>query len=49
MYITAYLAGAPEGQATVPFAMGTGTDNYRRTADGWKVTSRTFTPHFLRE
>ena len=49
MYITAYLAGAPEGQTTVPFAMGTGTDHYRRTADGWKVTSRTFTPHFLRE
>jgi len=49
MYITAYLAGAREGQGTLPFAMGTGTDTYRRTVGGWKVTSRTFTPHFLRE
>ena len=49
MYVTAYLAGAPKGQGTVPFAMGLGTDHYRRTSEGWKVASRTFTPHFLRE
>ena len=49
MYVTAYLPGAPAGQATVPFAMGQGTDHYRRTTDGWKVASRTFTPHFLRD
>ena len=47
MYVTAYLAGAQQG--TVPFAMGLGTDHYRRTSEGWKVASRTFTPHFLRE
>ena len=47
MYVTAYLAGAQQG--TVPFAMGLGTDRYRRTSEGWKVASRTFTPHFLRE
>jgi hypothetical protein len=48
MYITAYLAGANDGQATLPFAMGRGTDHYRRTADGWKVASRIFEPYFLR-
>ena len=49
MYITAYLAAAPDGQGTLPFAMGLGTDHYRRTADGWKVTSRAFVPYFMRE
>lgn len=49
MYITAYLDGAPAGQQTLPFAMGIGTDHYRRTPGGWKVTSRTFEPYFLRE
>ncbi len=48
MYITAYLAGAPDGQATLPFAMGLGTDRYQRTAAGWRVTSRTFEPYFVR-
>ncbi|KQP56105.1 nuclear transport factor 2 family protein [Agreia sp. Leaf283] len=46
MYITAYLA-TPEKEDTTPFAMGRGTDNYRRTASGWKVTSRIFEPYFL--
>jgi len=49
MYITAYLANASEGGETVPFAMGRGTDRYRRTASGWKVTSRIFEPYFLRK
>jgi len=48
MYVTAYLAGAPEGQATLPFAMGLGTDRYQRTATGWRVASRIFEPYFLR-
>jgi len=48
MYTTAYLAGAPNGQETLPFAMGRGTDTYRRTPEGWKVASRTFEPYFLR-
>jgi hypothetical protein len=49
MYITAYLDGAPAGQRTLPFAMGLGTDHYRRTSNGWKVASRGFNPYFLRE
>ncbi|QHC60999.1 nuclear transport factor 2 family protein [Rathayibacter sp. VKM Ac-2760] len=49
MYITAYLDGAPAGQRTLPFAMGLGTDHYRRTSNGWKVASRGFDPYFLRE
>jgi hypothetical protein len=48
MYVTAYLAST-SGQATTPFAMGRGTDRYRRTANGWTVTSRIFEPYFLRE
>jgi len=49
MYVTAYLAGTSEQEDTTPFAMGRGTDQYHRTADGWKVTSRTFEPYFLRK
>ena len=49
MYVTAYLAGPPETDDTLPFAMGRGTDHYRRTASGWKVASRIFEPHFLRK
>jgi len=49
MYVTAYLAGTREKDRTTPFAMGRGTDHYRRTATGWKVTSRIFEPYFLRE
>ena len=49
MYVTAYLAGSPDSDDTLPFAMGRGTDHYRRTFDGWKVTSRIFEPHFLRQ
>jgi len=48
MYVTAYLASTPEKDDTAPFAMGRGTDHYRRTAGGWKVTSRIFEPYFLR-
>lgn len=48
VYITAYLAGAPDGLATVPFAVGVCTDRYRRTEQGWKVESRIFEPYFLR-
>ena len=48
MYITAYLDGAREAQETLPFAMGRGTDHYRRTEAGWKVASRVFEPYFLR-
>ena len=49
MYITAYLGPALAELRTLPFAMGLGTDRYRRTPGGWKVTSRTFEPYFLRE
>lgn len=49
MYITAYLANPSETNNTLPFAMGRGTDHYRRTDSGWKVTSRIFEPHFLRD
>jgi len=49
MYVTAYLAGSPGTNDTIPFAMGRGTDHYRRTASGWKVASRIFEPHFLRK
>ena len=48
MYITAYLSGTAGKDDTTPFAMGRGTDQYRRTASGWKVTSRIFEPYFLR-
>jgi hypothetical protein len=48
VYVTAYLAGAPEGMATLPFAMGVCTDHYLRTEDGWKVVSRVFEPSFMR-
>ena len=48
MYVTAYL-GDSSGQETTPFAMGRGTDHYRRTSDGWKLTSRIFEPYFLRK
>lgn len=48
-YVTAYLPGAPAGQATLPFAVGQCTDHYRRTAEGWKVASRVFEPYFLRD
>lgn len=47
-YVTAYLAGAPEGQETLPFAMGQVTDHYQRTADGWRFDSRVFDPYFMR-
>ncbi|QII00235.1 SnoaL-like domain-containing protein [Rhodococcoides fascians A21d2] len=49
MYVTAYLDGAPTGQGTLPFAMGLGTDHYRRSCHGWKVASRNFEPYFLRK
>lgn len=50
MYVTAYLPADPGGMAeTTPFAMGRGTDHYRRTPSGWKVASRIFEPYFLRE
>jgi hypothetical protein len=48
MYITAYLPGAAEGDVTLPFVMGRGTDHYRRTPEGWKIASRVFEPYFLR-
>lgn len=48
VYITAYLPGAAEGLATLPFTMGVCTDRYLRTAEGWKIESREFEPHFLR-
>lgn len=48
MYITAYLADRPGEPQTTPFAVGRGTDHYRRTASGWKVVSRIFEPYFLR-
>ena len=48
MYITAYLANPSATENTLPFAMGRGTDHYRRTDNGWKVTSRIFEPYFLR-
>ncbi|MEU4143009.1 nuclear transport factor 2 family protein [Streptomyces parvulus] len=48
-YVTAYLPGAPAGQATLPFAMGLCTDRYTHTPQGWKVTSRVFEPFFLRD
>ena len=48
LYVTAFLPGAPEGQATLPFAMGQCTDRYVRTADGWKIESRVFQPFFTR-
>ena len=47
MYVTAYVPGST-GNETLPFAVGRGTDHYRRTASGWKVSSRIFEPHFLR-
>jgi hypothetical protein len=48
VYITAFLPGAAEGLATLPFAMGVCTDEYQRIAQAWKVKSRTFAPHFMR-
>ena len=48
LYVTAYLPGAADGQATLPFAMGQCTDRYVRTTDGWRIESRVFHPFFLR-
>lgn len=48
LYVTAYLPGAPEGQATLPLVMGQRTDQYVRTPDGWKIESRVFQPFFQR-
>ncbi|MBV2357559.1 ester cyclase [Streptomyces sp. J2-1] len=47
-HVTAYIAGNPQGDDTVPYTMGVGTDQYLRTDDDWKVVSRSFTPHVLR-
>lgn len=50
LYVTAYLPGAPDGQAaTLPFAMGQCTDHYVRASGGWRLESRVFEPFFLRD
>jgi predicted ester cyclase len=48
-HVTAYVADGPQGNDTLPFAMGVCTDHYVRTQEGWRVRSRVFAPHALRQ
>jgi len=41
--------GVVRGPELKPAGVGTYTDVYRRTADGWRIARRAFKPVFLRE